>query len=257
MSRRLISLRHGLAVVVAVAAVFLSPMLAVVEAKSAQTARVAPVQSRPYGATYGEWSARWWQWALSLPIDRHPLYDTADCSAGQTGRVWFLGGAFTAHETSQGLVANRQRTCTIPAGTALFIPIINTEASAIEYEEASDKTEAALRAAAKAGQDLADVATMSITIDGQPVQNLGAYRVVSPAYTIGPLPENNILQAFDVDAPAGSTSLSVADGVYVLVRPLPVGEHTIHFHGEMHDEAQKFHFLLDITYTITVAPRGQ
>src|SRR5690242_15482225 len=55
---------------------------------------VIPVNASPYGATYGEWSARWWQWAFSLPVDHHPLFDTADCSAGQSGPVWFLGASF-------------------------------------------------------------------------------------------------------------------------------------------------------------------
>src|SRR5689334_15805444 len=53
---------------------------------------VLPVKSSPYGMTYGQWSARWWQWAFSLPIDRSPLFGTADCSAGQSGLVWFLPG---------------------------------------------------------------------------------------------------------------------------------------------------------------------
>ena len=27
-------------------------------------ARVIPPNAHPYGASYSEWSARWWQWAL-------------------------------------------------------------------------------------------------------------------------------------------------------------------------------------------------
>jgi hypothetical protein len=43
---------------------------------------VFPVNSKPYGLSYGEWSARQWQWLFSLPAEGHPLFDTADCSAG-------------------------------------------------------------------------------------------------------------------------------------------------------------------------------
>src|SRR5215831_19135202 len=72
---------------------------------------VLPVQSRPYGFTYGEWSARWWQWLFLLPLDNSPLFGTADCSVGQSGPVWFLGGS-----------PSPRPGCTVPAGKALFFP---------------------------------------------------------------------------------------------------------------------------------------
>jgi len=31
------------------------------------TPGVFPINSAPYGKTYGEWSAKWWQWDLSCP----------------------------------------------------------------------------------------------------------------------------------------------------------------------------------------------
>jgi hypothetical protein len=31
--------------------------------------------SNPYGLTYGDWTARWWQWAYSIPKDVNPSYD--------------------------------------------------------------------------------------------------------------------------------------------------------------------------------------
>src|SRR5262245_11884284 len=45
---------------------------------------VLPPQSNPYGASYGEWSAKWWQWAFSMPHTDHPLFDTAPVSEGQS-----------------------------------------------------------------------------------------------------------------------------------------------------------------------------
>ena len=60
----------------------------------------------------------WWQWAYSLPYTAHPLFDTADASAGQHGKVWFLGGNFTG--------AADTRTAVIPRGKFLFFPILNT-----------------------------------------------------------------------------------------------------------------------------------
>src|ERR1043166_7033158 len=53
---------------------------------------VAPPPSHFHGLTYSDWSAKWFQWAYSLPFTQHPLFDTADSSAGQTGDVWFIDG---------------------------------------------------------------------------------------------------------------------------------------------------------------------
>src|SRR5262245_29132534 len=53
---------------------------------------VLPVESHPYGLTYGEWSAKWWQFVLSIPAPNNPLLRDDKCTVGQTGRVWFLTG---------------------------------------------------------------------------------------------------------------------------------------------------------------------
>src|SRR5262245_13662616 len=85
---------------------------------------VVPPQSHPHGMTYGEWSAAWWQWAMSQPLAGHPFVDGPgfDVSAGQSGSVWFLGAPF-------GTV---QRTVTIPVGKSLFVGLLNAEASDLE-----------------------------------------------------------------------------------------------------------------------------
>src|SRR5580765_5316103 len=37
---------------------------------------IAPPNSNPQGHSYGEWTALWWQWALSIPEAINPLEDT-------------------------------------------------------------------------------------------------------------------------------------------------------------------------------------
>src|SRR5437899_1087429 len=46
--------------------------------------------SKPFGKTYGEWSAAWWQWVLSIPKRDNPLADPTGekCAVGQSGPVW-------------------------------------------------------------------------------------------------------------------------------------------------------------------------
>ena len=57
----------------------------------------------PYGgATLGEWHARWWQWAASLPAG-------FECNYGQHGPMFFLPPAF---ESSFD--------CVVPEGTAIY-----------------------------------------------------------------------------------------------------------------------------------------
>src|SRR5438876_12107911 len=75
---------------------------------------ILPPQSHAYGKTYAEWSVKYLQWVTSLPATNSPILDTGDCSAGQSGPVWFLASTF-------GCTTNT-RSCTIPAGVALFFP---------------------------------------------------------------------------------------------------------------------------------------
>jgi hypothetical protein len=48
--------------------------------------QVFSTDSKPYGLTYGEWTAKWWQWAYSIPKNVNPSYDDSGryCSEGQS-----------------------------------------------------------------------------------------------------------------------------------------------------------------------------
>jgi len=205
--------------------------------------------SAPYGQTYAQWSAAYWKWLYSLPVNGNPLFGTADLSAGQSGKVWFLGGAYT----NGVLGGTAVRSGTIPDGTALFVPLINWESATAE---GNGSTYGQLFANS---QFLLDHATnLSFTIDGQPVQNLEHYRAQSALYTWGPLPSNNIF-GDPTNFPAGLTSQSVADGYEVLLTPLPVGAHTLHATGGIvtsvaNGDPSDFNSELDLTYNLTVTP---
>ncbi len=231
------------------AALVLAPAMAPADPDS--NPGVVPVNARPYGLTYGEWSARWWQWAFSLPHTAHPLLDNADCSAGQSGPVFFLGGTFAVIEIAPGVILGQAtRDCDVPAGKAIFFPIVNTECATIE---GSGETEEELRACARFFSDFIVPESLACTIDGRPVHDLPSFRVESPLFVYGPLPENNILQFFGLPAPAGSTSPSVNDGVHVMLAPLSVGEHTLEFFGMADFTAIGGPiFIQDITYNLTI-----
>ena len=44
---------------------------------------------KPYGLTYGKWTAKWWQWAYSVPKEVNPAYEYTGkyCSDGQSSPV--------------------------------------------------------------------------------------------------------------------------------------------------------------------------
>jgi hypothetical protein len=208
----------------------------------------------PVGNTYGEWGAKFFQWSYSMPVDSHPLFNTADISAGQRGPVWFIGGTFLSTEVSPGnYLGEAHRSGTIPRGTVLFFPLMNAEQSTLEGGGTKPKC---LTACAEYLMSFVDPADLFCEIDGVPVADLGSYLALSRPSVYGPLPANSILESQGYPVGEGDTSLFVADGYYLMLRPLPVGEHTIHFGGFLDASADLgFTFTLDITYDITVVPK--
>lgn len=81
--------------------------------------------------------------ARICPADVHPLTDTAPVGAGRSGKVWLLGGTYSATPDAHGnIYAVVDRTCTIPEGIALLFPVVDAEASLFEgdgstYEDLS------------------------------------------------------------------------------------------------------------------------
>ena len=200
-----------------------------------------------YGRTYSDWNAAWQQWADSIPTANHPLFDNGDCGVGQSGPVWFLGRKFI----SVGGTANFDniiRYCNVPAGKALYVAIYNAEDSTLE--EATPGSNhftqiGELRAATAYVMD--GVTDLSMQVDDENVRDIKErFRMQSPAFGFT-LPADNFFTALG-EGPfkAGTYFPSVDDGYYVMVAPLPIGHHTIHFHGTVGPYVQ------DVTYHISV-----
>jgi hypothetical protein len=216
--------------------------------------QVVPPQTCAYGKTYSEWSIDWWQWATKLPATHHPLFDTADISAGQSGNVWFLGGKFCALNLI-GCTGIAVRSNTITEGKALFFTIVGAECSAAE---GNGSTYYDFRNCAQPFVDL--WTNIECDIDGVMIPGLdqpgNPYRVLSPLFTYTLSSHDNIWAAVGetlgnppVPVPDGVTTPAVSDGYWVFLEPLPRGKHVLHFHAEFSG------IIEDITYYLNVAPK--
>jgi hypothetical protein len=206
--------------------------------------RVFPPNSKPGGKGYGEWAAARERWLYSFPPDAtNPALDQTGelAGVGQSGPVWFL-------PFSSGEAVTYTLTLTVPAGKALFIPIIG--ALWINLPELGDapwsdeEREFARSFLAPAIDNAFD---LSCQIDGVEVTNLENYRhrtADDAEYMIyfaeGWLP-----------LPVGVYGPAIHDCINLIVAPLRAGVHTIHTTA-----ASEGSFLgslsLEVTYHITV-----
>jgi hypothetical protein len=196
---------------------------------------VYSIESKPYGISYGEWTAKWEQWLISMPQQINAATDTSgkNCAQNQNGPVWFLAG------TTGGSV---ERTCTVPAGKAILFPTVNSECSYAENPTA--KTAADLIICAK--QDPNRTTNLQATIDGRSLLQLNKYQVMSPIFNVT-FPQNNLF-----GAPTGPTQ-GVSDGFWVFLQPLSSGNHEIHFSSfTPSPSAGGSPFVIDATYHLTV-----
>ncbi|MHC4176625.1 MAG: hypothetical protein ACYSWU_03915 [Planctomycetota bacterium] len=196
---------------------------------------VLPINAHAFGTTYEELAAEWWIWGLGAPADQNPILDPDGGFAGvdQSGNVWFLAGTFGGHA---------DRTCTVPAGKAIFIPLMNTIWIATE----PDETEEEMREGANGAMDA--VTELECTVDGKPLQDLFGYRAESPAFTLS-VAEGSLASWF---LPVGEYYPSVAAGYWVLLAPLSEGEHVIEFRGASGEPGDPDYWEVSVDYTLTV-----
>jgi hypothetical protein len=198
--------------------------------------RVIPPESKIFGLTYGEWAARWWQWILSVPKGCNPATDTdgSNAAQNQSGPVWFLAGTF-------GTIVSAERKCAITSAKAIFVPIITTEKSWLEFPELKSEVELISRA-----ENSIDRAKgVWAAIDSFHIQNLQKYRIKSRLFHVY-FVEGNVM-----GLQTGS-SQAVAEGYYLMIEQLGVGTHEINFGGAAVCLKDKLKFQTRVRYQITV-----
>jgi hypothetical protein len=195
-------------------------------------------QAKVYGKTYGEWSAAWWEWVVSIPGPDNPLLQDGetDCGIGQGGKVWFLAG------TVGGAA---ERSCTIPAGKALLYPLLNSffyNGPGEDYTEAEKRAQLDFFVANFSCQ-------LNSSLNGVPTAySRIAARAQSPGFTLE-FPAGNIF-----GVPAGHVDDEViADGHWVMIPPLTEGEYELSFGGVLCDPSTGVVFFeTQVTYFLSV-----
>jgi hypothetical protein len=168
--------------------------------------------SGPFERTYAEWTARWWQWVLSLAKTENPLVDDTgkNCANNQSGPVWFLAGT---------LKGPAERSCIIPADKAILFPVINVEASVAEGDGTTDE-----ELAARAKFEMDQITDMRAMISGTNVNELKQYRIQSPSFNVT-LPTDNVLAL-----PAQMTKM-ISEGYWLFLKLLQPGKYDLNSFG--------------------------
>lgn len=209
----------------------------------------------PVNQQYVHLSAQWWAWALSFPVSNNPLFDETGARAclgkQEPGNLFFLAGVFNESGAAT-------RTITVPSGSRLFFPVLN-----VEWDNVGVNPQLTVPELYETAADQVALTTeLHASIDGQAVQDLFSYRVQSKPFCYTLPATDNIAQHFGLGdslppfacAAGFCICPTVSDGFWLLTTPLPLGQHTINFGGTF---GPPTNFTLDITYHITVVPRGQ
>jgi len=193
-----------------------------------------PLPTAPHLRSYSSWAALWQQWAIGTPAVNNPVLDTTgvNCAVNQpVPGVFFLAGTFDGSAVT--------RSCTVPVGTSLLIPLLNAAYFAQQTDPPELRTEAFVRSQVTCVEA---APVLSLTVDGQTLPNPQSYLEKSTLFSLN-LPAGNIF-----GAPAQVLSPSVDEGYYAFVEPLSPGNHTVHFTAS----SSACGITQDATYNLTV-----
>lgn len=177
--------------------------------------------SQPFGSSYGEWIAKWWQWNVNIPAKDHPrdFYSMDKCNINQSGPVWFMPDILQGIET---------RNCKIPANTSVLIPI----QTGAQWNDGNGGflNDQQLLERAMEFQDNTKTENIKATLDGKEIK---VPRVQSPFFDLT-IPIDSWTRGI-VDEDGSSTCpdcipgtfRAVADGYFIFLAPLDPGEYDV------------------------------
>jgi hypothetical protein len=199
---------------------------------------IFPPGGNPYGLSYSEHIKNFWKWILAIPAKDNPYNDNTGekCALGQStlnSSVFYLAPNGGGHS---------ERTCKVPVGKGLMIPVMHVEISDLEMPGASAKE---LSDAAKEDQDRTNSLYLKIDDKEYKYDNLTKYRTHTEPFETT-WPDKAI---FGIEK--GGNSSVVADGWYIITEPLAKGNHTIYYKSSLApDPSGAESYATDIKYNI-------
>jgi hypothetical protein len=206
-----------------------------------ETINILTPEDKPYGLSYEEHVKNFWKWVISLPSEKNPWPDNKgeNCANGQletNSSVFYLSG-------NGG--GKSDRTCKIPAGKGLFIPV---SPMVISDKEAPNRSVEDLNKIAKKDQDSVTSLYLKIGDKEYSREDLNKYRTSTEDFEVV-FPKNALFGASE------GISKAVADGYYVVTEPLEKGTYNIKYSSSLicpGTDCIQPNFAQEITYTLTV-----
>ncbi len=206
------------------------------------TSPVLPPDSRVEGRGYAELSADWWVWALGQ--DERPYLDPDGrlCAVGQRGKVWYLAG-------TNGQF-NARRTCDIPEGKYLFLPVINMFQASRVNVGPNQPFPACRKLQEDASVNNDHLVSAIVFIDDIRIADVKKFRVRSKG-CFNPYPQ---LKTDD----SVRKPIAASDGYWLLIAPLAPGRHTIRVGANYGGGDEEFgHMVQNFEYEIWIGEEGR
>ena len=217
-----------------ITSVILSPIA------GATSVNIYPPESKPYGMTYAEHSINFWKWLLPQSAASSPMEDPTGekCLNGQgnsTSPVFYL-----SHNSG----GRSERTCEVPAGKGLLIPVMEVIITNKDLPGASVEE---LKSAAKKDQDSVNSLYLKMDDKEYSYQDLLKYRTGTYVFEVD-YADNGIY-----GITKGGWTKAVTDGFYILTEPLTKGSHTINFKSSLicpDPDCSDPNYVQDVKYNI-------
>jgi hypothetical protein len=201
---------------------------------------IFPPGSKPYGLPYSAHIENFWKWILSIPAKDNPINDPTGekCATGQSNTNSSL---FYLAFNNGGI---SERTCKVPAGKGLFIPVMQVE---LTEKDVPGATIEELKLSAKTDQDSVNSLYLKIGDKEYNFEDLRKYRTDTDGFEVD-YADNGIFGIVE-----GGPTTGVADGYYIMTDPLQRGNYTVHYKSSLsclEPGCAEPNFAQDIRYNI-------
>jgi len=185
------------------------------------------------GKRVDAYPALWWQWVNRKRWGAQAFQDSsgAQCALNQAGPVWYLAGTDGTDEV--------KRSCRVPTGKHVFLPLITMLASALPGEPRG-----CAEVKAEAAENNARVVATEVSVDGARIDIQGL-RMASDCF--------NANEKADYLKREPTGQVSATDGYWVMLAPFADGAHTIKVNvrydnpgADFGDMEQVFEYELDV-----------